>query len=46
MTNTLYECINCSKYGGLEFNRLRSGPFEGVYLYSLAFIRPLEMTAL
>jgi hypothetical protein len=29
MTNTFQECINYSKYGGLDFNRLRSGPFEG-----------------
>lgn len=27
--NTFQECINYSKYGGLDFNRLRSGPFEG-----------------
>ena len=29
MTNTFQECINYSKYGGLDFNRLRSDPFEG-----------------
>ena len=29
MTNSFQECSNCSKYGGLDFNRLRSGPFEG-----------------
>ena len=30
MTNTFQECINYLKYGGgLDFNRLRSGPFEG-----------------
>ena len=29
MTNTFQECINYSKYGGLDFNRLRLGPFEG-----------------
>ena len=29
MTNTFQECINYPKYGGLDFNRLRSGPFEG-----------------
>ena len=29
MTNTFQECITYPKYGGLDFNRLRSGPFEG-----------------
>ena len=29
MTNIFQECINYSKYGGLDFNRLRSGSFEG-----------------
>jgi len=29
MTNSFQDCSNCSKYGGLDFNRLRSGPFEG-----------------
>ena len=29
MTNSFQECSNYSKYGGLDFNRLRSGPFEG-----------------
>ena len=29
MTNTFQEWIDYSKYGGLDFNRLRSGPFEG-----------------
>ena len=29
MTNTFQECINYPKYGGLDFNRLRLGPFEG-----------------
>jgi len=29
MTNTFQEWINYSKYGGLDFNLLRSGPFEG-----------------
>jgi len=29
MTNTFQECINYPKYWGLDFNRLRSGPFEG-----------------
>ena len=29
MTNTFQECITYSKYAGLDFNRLRSGPFEG-----------------
>ena len=29
MTNTFQSCITSPKYGGLDFNRLRSGPFEG-----------------
>lgn len=29
MTNTFQECINYPKYWGLEFDRLRSDPFEG-----------------
>src|SRR4030043_670811 len=29
MTNVFQGCITSPKYGGLDFNRLRSGPFEG-----------------
>ena len=29
MPNTFQEWIDYSKYGGLDFNRLRSGHFEG-----------------
>ncbi|MFH1603157.1 MAG: hypothetical protein ABIH03_04550, partial [Pseudomonadota bacterium] len=29
MTNSFQEGINYPKYGGFDFNRLRSGPFEG-----------------
>lgn len=28
MMNTFQEWINYAKYGGLDFNRLLSGPFE------------------
>ena len=29
MTNTFQEYINYSKYGGLDFNQLRAGLFDG-----------------
>jgi len=29
MTNTFHGCINYPEYGGHDFYRLRSGPFEG-----------------